>query len=371
MHEKQEARREVRRMIGNKVKSNWAFDLKSYKANTRHPQHHQHHVHYQHNQKPETFTKIGKESEEVLEWRERYYGSSLSSSSSSLACMIEEFSSGSGSDSGSTDDSKNDLMILSSSPSLSFSDGVMDKEEKSPVAVVEKKVSKKRKQIAREEEEACWNEGFALWKARRDAWTGAVTKCSGSEYGGVWSWQGGDRCTADRPRQTAKTTSTAHDRDADDEEREEEVDGRDCSSGNSTSPEPSSAQSSITPPENITTTLPVSKPLVSPTNAIRATITPAIYAEIFNTVVISGRSPSIPINLTDMTRALVKGWRDNGEWPPKPGACAAAAPVAKKNDMAVVRSIASGGKHAHLKKGVESMRRVLRLGHEHGHHAIA
>ena len=289
--------------------------------------------------------------------------------------MIDEFSSESESDSDATDDSKIDLMALSSSPSLSLSDRVTGEEGRRPVSLAEKKVPKKIRQIAREEEEACWNEGFALWRARRDAWTGAVMVCAGTEGGGGgedWGLAGGNTSTVYRSRHSAKRTSEALNYRTDDEDEDEDGKyGHDCSSGNSASPEPSTAQSSLSrSSENSTTLVPVSKPLVSPTNAIRATITPAIYTEIYNTVILSGRSPSIPINLADMTRALVKGWQDNGEWPPKPGACAAEAPLVKKKDLAVMRSIASGGRHAHLKKGVESMRRVFGLGHEHGHNAV-
>ena len=74
---------------------------------------------------------------------------------------------------------------------------------------------------------------------------------------------------------------------------------------------------------------------------------------------------------------MVKGWRDAGEWPPKGSILAtntagtettlARSAVGKRKEMAVIRSIAAaGGKHGHLKKGVESVRRAFGLGH--GHH---
>ena len=346
MHRNQEARREVRRMLANKVKSNWTFDPEfDGESTSEHQQ-----------QALRTTEPECKIDGEVSQWRERYYGSSLSSSSSSIACTIEEYSSGSGSDS----DSQICRMTLSSSSPPS-SDQTLCGE-----STVVGKVSKKRKRMLQEEEEAYWNKGLALWRARRDAWTGAVKIIRGSDS--VGGWDDAQTCTMDQSHGTSiESVKTCGSEDEDDGDE-----GRDHDrlSGNSASLDSGSTQVSHTSAENVTTLVPVSKPLVSPTNPIRAAITPALYTDIYNTVVISGRSPTIPINLADMTKALVKGWRDNGKWPPKPGACAIEAPITKRKNAAVVRSIASGGKHAHLKKGVESVRKVFGLGHGQAHHAV-
>lgn len=34
-------------------------------------------------------------------------------------------------------------------------------------------------------------------------------------------------------------------------------------------------------------------------------------------MVTQGITPAVPINLSDVVRALVQGWKDNGDWPPK------------------------------------------------------
>ncbi|MCJ1392474.1 hypothetical protein MMC18_005341 [Xylographa bjoerkii] len=64
--------------------------------------------------------------------------------------------------------------------------------------------------------------------------------------------------------------------------------------------------------------VPVPSPLIPPSNLIRSTITPASYPAIYNKVIIEGITPKIPINLSDMTRAIVTGWKASGEWPPTP-----------------------------------------------------
>ena len=45
-------------------------------------------------------------------------------------------------------------------------------------------------------------------------------------------------------------------------------------------------------------------------------------------MVTQGVSPTVPLNLSDVVRALVQGWKDNGDWPPK-GSLEADAGVAK------------------------------------------
>jgi len=41
---------------------------------------------------------------------------------------------------------------------------------------------------------------------------------------------------------------------------------------------------------------------------------PSIYAKVVN----QGLVPAVPINLSDVIPALVQGWQNDGEWPPKP-----------------------------------------------------
>lgn len=64
--------------------------------------------------------------------------------------------------------------------------------------------------------------------------------------------------------------------------------------------------------------IPVAPPLISPENPIRATINPSIYPSIYTKVVVQGMTPTVPVNLADLTKAMVQGWKADGQWPPKP-----------------------------------------------------
>jgi hypothetical protein len=64
--------------------------------------------------------------------------------------------------------------------------------------------------------------------------------------------------------------------------------------------------------------IPVAPPLLSPSNPIRATINPSIYPSIYTKVVVQGMTPTVPVNLADLTKAMVQGWKADGQWPPKP-----------------------------------------------------
>ncbi|KAI9044076.1 DUF4050 domain-containing protein [Aspergillus affinis] len=64
--------------------------------------------------------------------------------------------------------------------------------------------------------------------------------------------------------------------------------------------------------------IPVAPSLISTSNPIRAAITPIMYPSIYSKVVVQGLTPTVPINLADVTKAMVQGWKADGQWPPKP-----------------------------------------------------
>lgn len=64
--------------------------------------------------------------------------------------------------------------------------------------------------------------------------------------------------------------------------------------------------------------IPVAPPFISSANPIRATIGPPIYQSIYTKVVVQGMTPTVPVNLADLTKAMVQGWKADGQWPPKP-----------------------------------------------------
>lgn len=64
--------------------------------------------------------------------------------------------------------------------------------------------------------------------------------------------------------------------------------------------------------------VPVAPSLISDSNPIRAAITPTMYPSIYSKVIVQGLTPTVPINLADVTKAMVQGWKADGQWPPKP-----------------------------------------------------
>jgi hypothetical protein len=65
------------------------------------------------------------------------------------------------------------------------------------------------------------------------------------------------------------------------------------------------------------TEIPIAPPLIPPENAMRASILPSAYNTIYDKVVVQALTPSCPMNLKDVTRSCVQGWKRDGEWPPK------------------------------------------------------
>ncbi|KAL1605275.1 hypothetical protein SLS60_004823 [Paraconiothyrium brasiliense] len=201
------------------------------------------------------------------------------------------------------------------------------------------------------EDEMKVNEGLRMFVERRDAWTGVA---SVKKYG-----------TAGRPAQAHNVARAAE------AERSPSI-SADISSSNAPTPMSVDSQASATAAHDEalrTATHPTDEVLVPvapallPDNAVRKSITPRAYPEIFNKIVVSSRTPSVPINLSDMTKALVAGWKENGEWPPK---AAPLDPLAGKKRTALAAVRAENGEaflahHPHLQKGMDSVRKIFHL----------
>lgn len=77
-------------------------------------------------------------------------------------------------------------------------------------------------------------------------------------------------------------------------------------------------------------------------------------------MIVQGLTPTVPINLSDVVKSLVQGWKEKGEWPPKPegelGLEGQEVQETKKENDVV-------GKPSRLRrKGVGRVKRVLGLG---------
>ncbi|CAK7265955.1 hypothetical protein SEPCBS119000_001775 [Sporothrix epigloea] len=70
---------------------------------------------------------------------------------------------------------------------------------------------------------------------------------------------------------------------------------------------------------DVETMVPVVQPLLPPGNPMRASITPAMYLNLYDKLVLQCLRPSCPVNLSDMIGSCVAGWKRDNEWlPPRP-----------------------------------------------------
>ncbi|CEO60451.1 hypothetical protein PMG11_05078 [Penicillium brasilianum] len=109
--------------------------------------------------------------------------------------------------------------------------------------------------------------------------------------------------------------------------------------------------------------IPVAPPFISSANPVRATITPSIYPSIYTKVVVQGMTPTIPVNLADLTKAMVQGWKSDGQWPPKP----AVSSIVLQDDASVPKkaadSPADGAPQSRRKNSItNAMRKVFHMG---------
>lgn len=216
-------------------------------------------------------------------------------------------------------------------------------------AVELKSHNRKRRRRAALESEMDWNTGLACFVGRRDAWTGAAAV---EKYGTNRPPKSDqvldDSSSGDTGSGTPDTSVVAAKL-----QNEENIKvGNDVPTSNNHPYEPR---------------VPVPQRLLAD-NSIRKSVTPKVYPDIYSKIVVSGRSPAVPINLSDMTRALVVGWKESGEWPPK---AAPLDPLVGRKKPDVHATNADGeflSHHPHMKRGMDSVKRILHLnGHHHEH----
>ncbi|KAK5136042.1 hypothetical protein LTR08_004296 [Meristemomyces frigidus] len=215
----------------------------------------------------------------------------------------------------------------------------------------DRRTARKRKRAKKLGAEMEWNDGLEHWVRRRDAWCGArhagemrerqdVRKMD--EDGEPDAFSGAE--TDDSPRSSTSSTTA-------------ELGTR---SSAATTPDPAppgphppsiDERSKHHPRETL---LPIPAPLLPPSHPIRRRITPSTYPEIYSKIILQSRTPSIPLNLQVLINALVKGWKDDGEWPPKPTAGGLEPMIAGRRKK---KGEGEGG----FRNGVKAAVRVLRL----------
>lgn len=253
---------------------------------------------------------------EPLEWRERDYASSDADS----------------------EEDDNEIAAVRAGSEKSMFSGTQKAKDIAGMAedISNRRLARKRKRKELLEEEMQWNDGLSHWTTQRDAWCVAKTAEQVREF----ESRQGEEAKTDSASTSASVGSTPR------------------TSTSSASAQAASTSTSATSPDANTSVAGMSVaapshmlvPVMSkilPHHPIRKKISPAMYPEIYSKIIVQARTPSVPINLSVMIWALVQGWIDDGEWPPKPG------PVEK--------SLAKKKGHGGVKDGVKSFARILRI----------
>lgn len=232
-------------------------------------------------------------------------------------------------------------------------DYCFDRPDSVGAQIAERRHARKQKRETLAAAEAQWNDGFAHWQRRRDAWCGArpapevqllrasaarvpayspavaVAPNSATSTPRISTSSSGEQgitpptsfsntpeptTTVAPPPMTTATTSTASPLSSSTQDPY-----------TSTSPLPPNGATTIPtrtsplpppPPEML---VPVAPPIL-PNHPVRQRITAHTYPEIYSKIIIQSRTPSIPLNLQTLLAALVLGWKADDEWPPKPSA---------------------------------------------------
>ncbi|PYH44836.1 DUF4050 domain-containing protein, partial [Aspergillus saccharolyticus JOP 1030-1] len=263
-------------------------------------------------------------------------------------------------------DSSGSELEPQSSPSTNPADvqqlpGFSPSEFSSPIATPPGDDSERRRKRRRQmEEEMRWNEGLRTWVERRDAWSGAHTKDeirakqlkrlqqeqgeAGASLSSSDAAQNSSESSASAANLVARTEASLHLSEPQDLAPLDGEEGQPSATGDDKKEPTASTETIVTEPghqkevSSATTAtsssdhpraqqlirtleepfIPVVPSLIAGTNPIRASITPAMYPSIYSKVVIQGLTPTVPINLADVTKAMVQGWKADGQWPPKP-----------------------------------------------------
>nr|OQO16057.1 hypothetical protein B0A51_17697 [Rachicladosporium sp. CCFEE 5018] len=196
-----------------------------------------------------------------------------------------------------------------------------------------RKAVKRRRRDEVLQTEMTWNNGLEHWIARRHAWCGAVISREGSRQP---QEEGPDMESTSESAESTPRSSTSSSPPH-------------SSSTGGTSPLPIERLILVRTNEATTTLVPV-MPLILPNHPVRRRLSPAVYPEIYSKIIQQSRTPSVPVNLQVMIEAAVRGWKDDGEWPPKPGLIEKS--IGRKK---------GGATGLGLRDGVKAVGRVLRI----------
>ncbi|KAI8958410.1 hypothetical protein F5Y11DRAFT_40215 [Daldinia sp. FL1419] len=178
--------------------------------------------------------------------------------------------------------------------------------------------SARRRRAVRSEME--WNDGLACFNARRDAWTGAkAARIRPKPTSPVVTPPAAKRLSwwhiSTSPSPSSPTESIGAGTTLSPSATRTSGDTTAVSSLDAEYRETRTREDSSTYP--VETLVPIPQPLLPPTTPMRASITVAAYPTIYDKIVLQSATPSCPINLGDVVRSCVAGWKRDGEWPPR------------------------------------------------------
>lgn len=213
--------------------------------------------------------------------------------------------------------------------------------------------TKKAKRRRALRDEMTWNDGLACFEARRNAWTGARTvRVRGKPSSSLSASPRSPRrfffrrsISASPPDSALATLSQRQDSMtavSDASSFSKDVDANLRKHDSVASSTSASIHSQLHPVETL---LPIGQPLLPPHNPLRASIVPTVYLSLYDKVVLHGMQPACPVNLSDMLRSCVAGWKRDGEWPPRSSACEPL-PVTRKKKRTSSTAIDQGGSMA-------------------------
>ncbi|KAI0484541.1 hypothetical protein GGR56DRAFT_614303 [Xylariaceae sp. FL0804] len=187
--------------------------------------------------------------------------------------------------------------------------------------------SAKRRRAVRAEMQ--WNQGLACFSARRDAWTGAkVARVRPKVVSSPPTSPGARRLSIFRLSGTWTNTSPAESTSVSPVATRTSGETTAIASSDAEASEPKAKQDSSLYP--VETLLPRAPPILPPANPMRASITPASYSSVYDKIVVHSMTPACPVNLSDVMRSCVVGWKRDGEWPPRAAEAPPVVAVRKK-----------------------------------------
>ena len=241
----------------------------------------------------------------------------------------------------------------------------------SPDAAERRLAERRAKRRRLMEEEMQWNDGLRTFVERRDVWSGAQVNKGKKRPAALR--KASSKTTDELPRDIAGDGQIGNgNRSSTGTEDVEMVDHGSCLSSSlpsatadtsiTTAPDLQHDDSSFTPlqPEtkpreeeeeeeqgaledDTEVLIPVLPSIIPLSNPVRASIDSSIYPSIYSKVVVQSLTPTIPINLSDMTKCLVQGWKADGQWPPQ-GTAQDPLAARRKPAVAQYEIMGAGGK---------------------------